>query len=327
MIRTSLVNRSNKYARMAVVLFLAFAFATVGPMRRSASADPSGSDPAMKNIGTRETGPIGKAPLVGSSAFLGPISPDEPLTLSIAFRLDDKAGLAQLEEDLYDPQSPIFHQWLTPEEFGKRFGRSSKEIQAATGWLTRQGLQVEQVWPNNLAITFSGPAGAVEAAFNVSISEYRDETKNRVFYSNDRPPTLPVDLRGFTENIFGLDNAHLYHSDTKSGPPLTPTQIEQFTKRGRPRASYPDGTLTDGTPFISPSDLQTAYDITPLSTVGIQGQGQRVAIISDSDANDSDIEAFRVMFHLPPAVARYRCEVAGSQRSPSKVVRGGSLRR
>ena len=36
------------------------------------------------------------------------------------------ADLQQFLSDLQNPASPLFHQWLTPEQYADRFGLSSK---------------------------------------------------------------------------------------------------------------------------------------------------------------------------------------------------------
>ena len=42
----------------------------------------------------------------------------------------------------YDPHSPDFHRWLTPQQFGERFGPSTQDIGKVTQWL-RQYSQVK----------------------------------------------------------------------------------------------------------------------------------------------------------------------------------------
>ena len=41
--------------------------------------------------------------------------------------------------ELNDRNSPNFHQWLTPEEFGERFGVAEEDIQQVTNWLQSKG--------------------------------------------------------------------------------------------------------------------------------------------------------------------------------------------
>ena len=39
----------------------------------------------------------------------------------------------------HDPNSPNFHKWLTPQEFGQKFGPAESDLQAIKNWLTSEG--------------------------------------------------------------------------------------------------------------------------------------------------------------------------------------------
>ena len=43
--------------------------------------------------------------------------------------------LNALLDRLQDPASPDFHRWLTPEQFGARFGAAPADIARITSWL------------------------------------------------------------------------------------------------------------------------------------------------------------------------------------------------
>ena len=51
-----------------------------------------------------------------------PLADDAPAYLAVSLRIEDEAGLAQLLSDQQNPASPRYHAWLTPQEFGARFG-------------------------------------------------------------------------------------------------------------------------------------------------------------------------------------------------------------
>ncbi len=50
---------------------------------------------------------------------------------------------------------------------------------------------------------------------------------------------------------------------------------------------------------MAPDDFATIYDVTPLYTAGIDGTGQKLVIVGQTDINVSDIQAFRSKFNLP----------------------------
>jgi hypothetical protein len=76
-------------------------------------------------------------------------------------------ALTKFIDQLHDPASANFHQWLTPNQFGARFGPAASDIQRITGWLQMHGFRVNVTYPSGMAIDFSGDAGQVRAAFPI----------------------------------------------------------------------------------------------------------------------------------------------------------------
>ena len=50
-----------------------------------------------------------------------------------------QADLDALVEGQHDPRSPLFHQWLTPEEYGARFGIGDEDLERVEVWLLSEG--------------------------------------------------------------------------------------------------------------------------------------------------------------------------------------------
>jgi len=103
---------------------------------------------------------------------LGPADPSiaaRHVTLLLARSADRQAALDQYLSDVQNKQSPQFHQWLTPADYGARFGASADDVQTLTAWLQSQGLTIEKVSPANNIILFKGNVGQLQAAFSTSI--------------------------------------------------------------------------------------------------------------------------------------------------------------
>jgi subtilase family serine protease len=67
------------------------------------------------------------------------------MLLSLAIPPGAQAQLTSLLSQQQDPKSPIFHQWLTPEAFGARFGPGQQDLDSVLAWLQENGFTVEQV--------------------------------------------------------------------------------------------------------------------------------------------------------------------------------------
>src|SRR5579863_9608653 len=66
----------------------------------------------------------------GEASFTGLLPADQAMRLDLMLPLRNEAELDQLLQNLYDPQSPLFHKFLSVEEFTARFGPSAEDYAA-----------------------------------------------------------------------------------------------------------------------------------------------------------------------------------------------------
>src|SRR5689334_3690251 len=59
----------------------------------------------------------------------GRLPAEHRLSLAVGLPLRDPLGLSAFLRDLYDPASPSFHQFLTPDQFTERFGPTEEDYQ------------------------------------------------------------------------------------------------------------------------------------------------------------------------------------------------------
>src|SRR5271157_6600489 len=105
----------------------------------------------------------GVAPLVGH------VPSEQRLSLAISLPLRNQAELDDLLQQLYDPQSPSFHQYLSVEEFTSRFGPTADDYAAVISYAQKNGLTVTGTFPNRLVVNVAGSVASVEKAFHVSM--------------------------------------------------------------------------------------------------------------------------------------------------------------
>ena len=104
-------------------------------------------------------------PVISQSSDLGRLPENTPmrhmlLVLKPSFEQDSE--LKKLIDQQQDKRTINHHQWLTPEEFGEKFGVHDSDIAQVKSWLAAQGLSVEMVGKNKRIIEFSGASGQVE---------------------------------------------------------------------------------------------------------------------------------------------------------------------
>jgi uncharacterized protein (TIGR03437 family) len=200
-----------------------------------------------------------------------------------------QAALNQLLADQQNPASSNYHKWLTPEQFADRFGVSQADIAQIASWLKAQGFSVTNVARSRTFIAFDGTAQQVQGSFRTQIHRYLVD--GRMHYANATAPSIPAALAGLVGNFRGLSDFHLK---------------PRLIKRPTPRMN-----VSRGEHDLAPDDFATIYDIKPLYGVGIDGTGQKLAVVGQTDIKTSDISFFRSKFNLP-AIQLNQVLVAGS---------------
>src|SRR5512144_1420684 len=116
----------------------------------------------------RVTFPGNVPPMIARAQDAGPADPNLPMDrmiLLLARRPGADAEIEALQAAQHDPASPLFHRWLSPEEFGARFGPSDADLRRVVDWLQDNGFSIDEVGRGRGWIDFSGTAGRVERAF------------------------------------------------------------------------------------------------------------------------------------------------------------------
>ena len=236
-------------------------------------------------------------PLANAANDRGAASPDmqlERLQLVLKRSPQQEAALQQLLRDMHTPGTANFHQWLTPEQFGQQFGPSDQDVQTIESWLQTNGFQVLKVNPGKQTLEVAGTVGALQQAFHTTIHKYA--VNGQQHFSNTRDPQIPVALAPVLGGFVSLNNFPIRHYSRFLGR----AQYNPKTHQAIPEWTLPGGTLGN-TYAVAPEDFATQYDVTPLYTAAkpLNGSGQTIAIINESNININFVNNFRSLFSLP----------------------------
>ena len=215
-------------------------------------------------------------PLVQRARLTRAADASQVLHLSIGLRPSDPAGLDDLLQAIYTPGSPMYHQYLTPEEFTQLFAPTPDQVQQVVSFLQSQGVNVQGVAPNRLLIDATTTVGVAEQAFHVQINEYT--YANRTFYANAQAPDVPAILQPLIRSIGGLDNSVRYQPRVQSA-----------------RGSRLQAAATSG---YGPGELSQAYDTVPFVGASMQGQGQTIALFELDGYQASDVQQYFQKYNL-----------------------------
>ena len=191
---------------------------------------------------------------------------------------ETEAALVHFIDLLHNPASPYFHRWLTAEQFGAAFSPATTDVQAVSSWLANQGFVVNGVQTSGMVIDFSGTAGQVRQAFHTEIHEL--DVGGALHIANMTSPRIPAALSGVVNGVVSLHDFRPHTNYT-------------------PRSQYTFSSGGSTFQAVVPADLATIYNLNPLFSAGISGQGQTVVVIEDTDVfSTADWTTFRSTFGL-----------------------------
>ncbi|HEY2017820.1 MAG TPA: protease pro-enzyme activation domain-containing protein [Bryobacteraceae bacterium] len=227
--------------------------------------------------------PGNRHPLARPEFDAGAVAPETRLERMILVLSPDGAQQQALEDLLaaqQDPESAYYHQWLSPDEYGERFGVSQSDAAQVSGWLEGHGLTVELVSRSRREIIFSGTAAQVASAFHVEIHAY--VVDGELHYANAGDPEIPIALIPVIQGVISMHDFH-------SRPQHRAARLTQATP------DYTAGTAH----YLAPADFATIYNVATAYAGGFDGSGQSIAVAGRTNFNLADVASFRSMFGLP----------------------------
>jgi kumamolisin len=232
----------------------------------------------------------------GKATFLNWLPATQSLRLNIALPLRNESELDDLLQELYDPQSPSFHQFLSVQEFTERFGPTEEDYAAVIRFARQNGLTVTGTSPNRMVVDVTGSVADIERAFHVNMGVYQHPTEERPFYAPDQEPTpdLPFPLW----HITGLDNFSIPHPASLRRAPEA---------KGGTTGSGPSG-------YFIGSDMRAAY----YGSGSLTGKGQSVGLVEFAGYNIADVNNYFTKVKQTNAVTVTGVSTDGSSLSCTK---------
>jgi subtilase family serine protease len=214
----------------------------------------------------------------------GRLSATQHLNLAIGLPLRNETALDSLLQQLYDPASPNFRQYLTPEQFTERFGPTEQDYQAIVDFAKANGLTVTGTLPNRMVVDVRGPVANIEKAFHVTMRTYRHPEETRDFYAPDAEPSL--DLSVAILHVSGLNNYSL-----KQPANLTIKAVDPNVNPSPNSGSGPSGSYRG-------NDFRAAY-VPGVTTNQLSGAGQSIALVEFDGYYSNDIALYESQTGLP----------------------------
>jgi subtilase family serine protease len=242
-------------------------------------------------------------------------SPPAGKSLSLVLPLKtDKAGLARFATAVSTPGSPQYGQYESIPALVRRFGAPAGERAQVLNYLRGTGATGVKIDGTGLYADARMSVGLAQRLFGVDLASFRtaDASADR-FVAPTAPARIPAGLAGAVTGVVGLDTRPLTSGQSETPKPAPLAAANGLTAADNPGSAYqPRGGAASGcagglaSGGFTPNQYRTAYGFDPLATAGLDGAGERVALIEINGFKSSDIKAFAACFALPvPKVTRY----------------------
>ena len=228
--------------------------------------------------------PQSKHPLAQPAFDAGPVDGTtamQRMILVLGASPEQEHDLTKFLDSQQTQGSPDYHNWLTPDQFGQRFGPAPQDIQAVTNWLQQQGFTVGSVAHSGRWIEFSGTSGQVEAAFQTQMRRY--QVNGEAHVANASNISVPAALAPVVRGVTSLHNFF-------SKPMHVQGAFVRRTASGTYAPSGGETNLASGLNALSPADFAKIYDVpnsllSPAPATVLNGTGETIAIVARSDIN------------------------------------------
>ena len=242
---------------------------------------------------------------------LGTTAANSRVDFGVMLKMRDQAGAAATLQQISDPDSANYGQWLSNQQFQARYAPSAADVSAVRNWLASQGFQVRKTLPSGMYVEARGTAAQVEKTFSTTLRNYayRGQTVRSNASTLSFPAGTPAAVTNAVGGVLGVDQgAQLHtHADTLPGPPpgarfgVQPCS-DYF---GQKIASDKPTAYGKHQPYAvcgyGPQQYQAAFGESNLLRSGIDGRGVTVAI-TDAFAAPTileDAQKYNQVHHQP----------------------------
>jgi subtilase family serine protease len=272
-----------------------------GVLAAAALALGAGAAPAGAARPSRTSVPGSVPRWAQPSRDRGDAASSKPVTVTVYLPLRNAAAADALAQQVSDPASASYGQFLTPDAIAQRFGASDADMAAVSSFLRGAGLSVGDVPANNAYVEASGTLAQAEAAFATNVHRYA--YRGRVLDAPSTALSVPSSLDGKVLAVTGLDQSGVLTRPQNDLPGAT-TEATQSVRPGAGGGAPPPDAFVNAPPCstyfgektanqypavngkkvpfapcgYTPSQYQGAYGTAGLVAKGNDGHGVTVAI-------------------------------------------------
>jgi kumamolisin len=214
-------------------------------------------------------------PMPGAKA-VGEVHPDERIEVTVRLRSRTPIQAA----GVLDATHPGQRKYLSREEHAAAHGADAQDIAKVSDFAKAHGLSVVESSAARRSVVLAGDAKSIAAAFGVTLQQIEHE--GGTYRGRTGPVSVPANLAGIVEGVFGLDNR---------------PQAKPHFQRHEPSP----GLMAQPAGSFTPPALAKLYDF----PAGADGSGECIGIIElGGGYRPRDLSAYFAGLGLPKPSVR-----------------------
>jgi kumamolisin len=264
---------------------IAAALAAAGMWLPSLPADAAGVPAAVAR--SVVAAPLARPDLVD----LGRAPAATPVRLALTLRYRNQAELDRLVFLQATPGSPLYHHFLTVEQFAAYFAPEPAAYERVADSLRAAGFTVAPARADRTIVDAVGSASAAERYFGTRFHLVR-QAGHGVRYANVTAATLPAGFASIVATVAGLDDVVKRHSDAVPAAvrPQPDSAASDAASRLASQGAPIERNEGGGSVGLYPAAFANAYRYPALA--GYTGKGHGIAIVMDSNISNADLETY-----------------------------------
>lgn len=218
-------------------------------------------------------------PLADVYVDFGPAKESARFRALMGFPTRDVEALEQAINDIYDPKSPRFRQYMSVETWMERHAPLESDLEVVERWLTSQGMTIRRRATNRLLVEFTGTVEQFNEAFDTELRDFERENPAAGSpplrtYGAREPLRAPQDIVDRTTGVVTVEIP-------EATSPL-PGEAGEIETAGPEEVAQ----------GLTPAQVARAYHVDRLHEEGYRGQGVKLGVIVGATFKIKDLQSF-----------------------------------
>src|SRR5205085_5164112 len=125
----------------------------------------------------------------------------KPLTFNLTYK---DTAIEQDIAQMYTSGSPVFHQFLTPDQVVQRYALAGAQQQQVVDWLTQHGYTLDSTDSLHTSVKVHATVATIERTLNIKLKSLTVD--GHTLFMQEGQPTLPQPVGAPVSSVVGLDN-------------------------------------------------------------------------------------------------------------------------